>query len=94
MFALLGLLGARRHPVIGRYLAPGATTVRWVLISLDADALDSAVGGWLRAHAACDEHGWAIAVDGKDRSHARDARPVPETIVQCPDRAVNRSLSG
>jgi predicted transposase YbfD/YdcC len=25
-----------------------------------------AVGGWLRAHAACDGEGWAIALDGKD----------------------------
>lgn len=64
--SLLALLDARRHPVTGRYLAPSAATLRRVLISLEADTLDAAVGGWLRAHAACDEHGWAIAVDGKD----------------------------
>jgi hypothetical protein len=29
-----------------------------MLIGLDADALDAAVGAWLRAHADCDEVGW------------------------------------
>lgn len=62
---LLGLLGARRHR-LGPYLAPSAATLRRVLISVDASALDAAVGAWLRAHASCDEQGWAIALDGKD----------------------------
>ncbi|QYC45482.1 hypothetical protein Nocox_39695 [Nonomuraea coxensis DSM 45129] len=62
---LLGLLGARRHR-LGPYLAPSAATLRRVLISVDAGELDAAVGAWLRAHASCDEQGWAIALDGKD----------------------------
>jgi len=41
-------------------------TLRRVLIELDADELDAAVGAWLCEHAACDEEGWAIALDGKD----------------------------
>ncbi|MEU4235680.1 ISAs1 family transposase [Nonomuraea sp. NPDC026600] len=64
--SLLGLLGARRRLAIGRYVAPSAATLRRVLIDVDANELDAATGRWLRAHAACDEHGWAIALDGKD----------------------------
>ncbi len=63
---LLGLLKARRHPASGRYIAPSAATLRRVLIKVNADELDTAVGAWLRAHAACDEQGWVIALDGKD----------------------------
>jgi predicted transposase YbfD/YdcC len=63
---LLRLLGARFHLLTGRFAAPSAGTLRRVLLGLDADALDAAVGGWLRKHAACDGEGWAIALDGKD----------------------------
>ncbi|WP_449066561.1 ISAs1 family transposase [Planomonospora algeriensis] len=63
---LLTMLGCRRHPVSGRPMAPSGATLRRVLITLDADALDAAVGAWLRARAACDENGWTIALDGKD----------------------------
>lgn len=63
---LLRLVGARFHPRRGRFAAPSAGTLRRVLLGLNADALDAAVGGWLREHAACDGEGWAIALDGKD----------------------------
>ncbi|MEU7744697.1 ISAs1 family transposase [Nonomuraea sp. NPDC049158] len=63
---LLDLLRCRRHPVSGRCLAPSAATLRRVLIEVDADALDAAVGAWLRRHAACHAQGWTIALDGKD----------------------------
>ncbi len=63
---LLGLLNARWDRVRQRSAAPSAGTLRRVLIELDADELDAAVGAWLREHAACDEEGWAIALDGKD----------------------------
>jgi len=45
---------------------PGGATLRRVLIELDADELDRAVGVWLREHVTCDAEGWAIALDGKD----------------------------
>jgi predicted transposase YbfD/YdcC len=64
--SLLGLLRCRRHPATGSYLPPSAATLRRVLIEVDADALDAATGRWLRSHAACDEQGWTIALDGKD----------------------------
>jgi predicted transposase YbfD/YdcC len=63
---LLALLGARWEWARRRFAAPSAATLRRVLIGLDADELDTAVGAWLRAHATCDEQGWAIALDGKD----------------------------
>jgi predicted transposase YbfD/YdcC len=63
---LLRLLGGRWDPVRQRFVAPSAGTLRRVLIALDADELDRAVGAWLREHAACDGDGWAIALDGKD----------------------------
>ncbi|WP_433347583.1 ISAs1 family transposase [Microtetraspora malaysiensis] len=52
------------------FIAPGAGTLRRVLIRLDAQELDRTVGAWLRAHAACDETSWAIALDGKDLNGA------------------------
>ena len=61
---LLRLLGARWDR--GRFAAPSGGTLRRVLMELCADELDRAVGAWLRAHAACDEQGWVIALDGKD----------------------------
>jgi hypothetical protein len=63
---LLGLLGARWDRLRRALAAPSAGTLRRVLIGVDADELDSAVGAWLREHADCDEAGWAIALDGKD----------------------------
>jgi hypothetical protein len=48
------------------FIAPSAGTLRRVLIALDTDELDRAVGAWLREHADCDADGWAIALDGKD----------------------------
>ncbi|MCO6006101.1 transposase family protein [Actinoallomurus purpureus] len=53
--SLPALLGVRWHPVRRRRVAPSAGTLRRALIALDADALDRAVGAWLREHAGCDE---------------------------------------
>ncbi|CND76458.1 transposase for IS2404 [Mycobacterium tuberculosis] len=63
---LLKLLRVRWHPLKRRRVAASAATIRRVLIGVDAAALDRVVAGWLRAHAACDEGGWEIALDGKD----------------------------
>ena len=75
---LLGLLGARWDPLRGRLAAPSAGTLRRVLIELDAEELDAAVGAWLGEHADCDAGGWTIALDGKDLrgSWADDGRLV------------------
>jgi predicted transposase YbfD/YdcC len=70
---LLRLLGARWDRARRRFAAPSAATLRRVLIKLDADELDQAVGVWLREHATCDEAGWAIALDGKDLNGSWDA---------------------
>jgi predicted transposase YbfD/YdcC len=42
----LARLGARRSPLTGRFLVPSERTFRRVLGTLDADALDAAIGGW------------------------------------------------
>lgn len=63
---LLAVAGARWNPLTRRRAAAGAATIRRVLIAVDADALDRVIGDWLRACAACDPAGWAIALDGKD----------------------------
>ncbi|MBO0879707.1 MAG: ISAs1 family transposase [Mycobacterium sp.] len=70
---MLRLLGARCDSDRQRFVAPSAATLRRVLIALDADELDAAVGVWLREHATCDERGWAIALDGKDLHGSWDA---------------------
>jgi predicted transposase YbfD/YdcC len=43
----LKLLGARRHPDTGRYVAPDEATLRRVCGQLDGDAFEQAVAGWL-----------------------------------------------
>jgi len=63
---LLHLLGACWDRARHRFVAPSAATLRRVLIALDADELDAAVGAWLRTHATRDADGWAVALDGKD----------------------------
>jgi predicted transposase YbfD/YdcC len=63
---LLRLPGACWDRARRRFAAPSAATLRRVLIALDADELDAAVGAWLRTHATCDADGWAVALDGKD----------------------------
>jgi predicted transposase YbfD/YdcC len=70
---LLRLLGARWGQAGRRFIAPSGATLRRVLIAVDADELDAAVGAWLREHATCDEAGWAIALDGKDLHGSWDA---------------------
>ena len=64
----LARLGARRHPVTGRYVAPHEATLRRAIHSVDADKLDAAVGAWLAGQAAAgrlSDEGLAVAVDGK-----------------------------
>jgi predicted transposase YbfD/YdcC len=62
---LLRLLGARWCPVRHRRIAPSGSTLRRVLITLDAAELDLRVGAWLREQAQPSPAGWVIALDGK-----------------------------
>jgi predicted transposase YbfD/YdcC len=45
----LKLLGARRHPGTGRYVAPDEATLRRVCGQVDGEAFEQAVAGWLAA---------------------------------------------
>jgi predicted transposase YbfD/YdcC len=71
---VLAALGVRRDPLAGRFEPPDEATIRRVLESVDAAALDAAVDSWLdaqvrlRAAGQGREHGRrrrAVAVDGK-----------------------------
>ncbi len=70
---VLGPLGVRRDPLIGRFAPPDEATIRRVLESVDADAFDAAVGSWLGARLRAADRGAkhgrrvrrALAVDGK-----------------------------
>jgi DDE_Tnp_1-associated/Transposase DDE domain len=70
---VLAALGIRRDPLTGRFEPPDEATIRRVLESVDAGALDAAVGSWLagrlRAADQAERHGrherLAVAVDGK-----------------------------
>ncbi|MEH0586851.1 ISAs1 family transposase [Streptomyces sp. B21-106] len=61
-------LGARHDPLVTRHKVPGEATIRRVLVRIDGDALDRAVGSWLadrqprKAQATALR---AIAADGK-----------------------------
>jgi predicted transposase YbfD/YdcC len=70
---VLACLGIRRDPLAGRFEPPDEATIRRVLESVDASALDAAVGSWLAgrlraAHPRPEHHRRArraLAVDGK-----------------------------
>ncbi len=61
-------LGAKYHPVKGRYIAPHAQTFRRALREIDAEALDAVVGRWLFDQVkagAVSEAQVVLALDGK-----------------------------
>jgi predicted transposase YbfD/YdcC len=77
---VLASLGVRYDPLAGRFEPPDEATIRRVLESVDASALDAAVGSWLgaqlRAAGQRPEHGRqrrALAVDGKSVRGTRHA---------------------
>jgi hypothetical protein len=77
----LARLQARRHPATGRRVAPHEATLRRAVHSVDADALDTALGAWLAAQVAAgrlSDEALAVAVDGKSLRGAKhsDGRPV------------------
>jgi predicted transposase YbfD/YdcC len=66
---VLTALGIRRNPLTGRFEPPDEATIRRVLETVDAAALDAAVGSWLAARLRPASQGnrgrRAVAVDGK-----------------------------
>ena len=70
---VLAALGVRRDPLAGRFEPPDEATIRRVLETVDAAALDAAVGSWLDARLRAAGQGReqgrgrrrAVAVDGK-----------------------------
>jgi hypothetical protein len=77
---VLARLGARRHPITGRYVAPDESTLRKVIQRVDPDALDAAISAWLADQAAAErlpDEPLAIAVDGKSLRGAVQADGWP-----------------
>ncbi len=77
---VLAALGVRRDRLTGRFEPPGEATIRRVLESVDAGALDAAVGSWLAARLAVADQRprrhqgrRAVAVDGKSVRGTRHA---------------------
>ena len=65
---ILGKLGGRPHPLLGRIIAPSETRIRTLVQAIGADLLDDLIGGWLRGLAdsgRADGLLTAIAIDGK-----------------------------
>jgi predicted transposase YbfD/YdcC len=78
---VLARLGARRHPVTSRWIAPHEATLRTALQRVDPNVLDATVGAWLAEQARAgrlDNQTLALAVDGKSLRGAvqEDGRPV------------------
>jgi hypothetical protein len=65
----LARLGARRHPVTGRPVAPSESTIRRTVKDVDADEADTIVGTWLHAKLQAglvSPKAWrGLALDGK-----------------------------
>jgi Domain of unknown function (DUF4338)/DDE_Tnp_1-associated len=65
----LARLGARRHPVTGRVVAPSEATIRRTVKGVDADEADTIVGTWLqvkvRAGLVAPKAWRGLALDGK-----------------------------
>jgi hypothetical protein len=65
----LARLGARRHPVTGRAVAPSEATIRRTVKGVDADEADTIVGTWLHAKVRAGlvaPKAWrGLALDGK-----------------------------
>jgi predicted transposase YbfD/YdcC len=66
---LLAAAGARQHPLLGIRVAPGRDTLRRVVETVDAAAVDRLVGGWLAARLD-DPAGCGLALDGKTVRHS------------------------
>jgi predicted transposase YbfD/YdcC len=72
---VLATLGVRPHRRSGAYVAPDEATVRRALQTVDADAVDDAIAGWLASREGPDEGDdggvEGIALDGKTVRGAR-----------------------
>lgn len=64
---VLELVGARRHGVQGRFVAPHEATLRRTIQAFDAELLDAVICAWIAQQAGTKEDGAreAIAADGK-----------------------------
>jgi urease gamma subunit len=85
----LARLGARQHPVTGRYLPPSEATVRRTVKQVNADEADALVGAWLmdqvRAERTCSGKApafTALACDGKTLKGAWPELNTPTSKVR------------
>ncbi|WP_405654497.1 transposase family protein [Streptomyces sp. NBC_00019] len=64
---VLEQVGARPDPLLPRRVLPAETTVRRLLVRIDGDALDRAVGSWLADPQTKDGRGCRAARPGRGR---------------------------
>jgi hypothetical protein len=89
---VLARLGVRADPLTGAVRAPDESTVRKVLVNIDGDALDAAVGAWLAGltpvpappavEPPTPRDPWpAVAVDGKTLRGSGDQTNPPTHLL-------------
>ena len=76
---VLTSLGIRRDPLTGRFEPPDEATIRRVLESADAAALDAAVGSWLAVRVQAADQGQQGSGRGRRRALAVDGKAVRGT---------------
>ncbi|WP_258017448.1 transposase family protein [Streptomyces noursei] len=78
---VLEALDARWHPASGLRIAPSESTIRWTLQSVDGQALDQAVCGWLgeQTRQSAPREGCRRPSRWTARQHAA---PAPPTAVK------------
>jgi predicted transposase YbfD/YdcC len=76
---VLTSLGIRRDPLTGRFEPPDEATIRRVLESADAAALDAAVGSWLAVRVQAADQGQQGSGRGRRRALAVDGKSVRGT---------------
>ncbi|WP_436850329.1 ISAs1 family transposase [Streptomyces massasporeus] len=78
---VLALLGFRPDPLTGLIRPPHATTIRLVLAAADGDALDQAIGHFLRERRPPASGRKAIAVDGKTLRGSRTTKQPAIALI-------------
>jgi hypothetical protein len=95
---VLAALGARRDPLTGTFKPPAEATLRRVLVRIDADALDRAIGAWLARQPPPPTRPpprsprRAVAVDGKTLRGSSHHQAAPMHLLAAMDHTTGAVL--